>query len=110
MERRGLLVLVLVVFSVVLVSGCTDFLRRGADLATGGECMELEEEIEDHPGMDCRCYPTDFVPEGIRNRTGIEGEVTGKCFCTCRHEAVDDDVNISIVEGPDGQDIVTRLG
>lgn len=109
MDGKKILVIALVVSAVLVSAGCIDAVRRGLDSFTGGECTELEEEIEEHPGMDCRCYPTDFVPEDIENRTGLEGDFVGKCYCTCTHREVDEKVNVSVVEGPGGQQIVSYV-
>ncbi len=108
MKGEKVFVILLAVSAVLLVGGCVDALRRGVDRVGGGECTELEEEIEDRPNMDCRCYPTDFVPEGIQNRTGLE-EFEGKCYCTCSYEGMDEEVNVSIVEGPDGETVVSTV-
>ncbi|MFP4115792.1 MAG: hypothetical protein ACLFTQ_01100 [Candidatus Aenigmatarchaeota archaeon] len=108
MKGKGFLLVVLVVVATVTVAGCVDALRRGVDKLTGGECTELEEEIEDRPGMDCRCYPTDVVPEGIKNETEME-ELEGKCYCTCSYEGSDEEVNVSVVEGPGGETIISPL-
>ncbi|MFP4116577.1 MAG: hypothetical protein ACLFQ8_00585 [Candidatus Aenigmatarchaeota archaeon] len=108
MKVKTLAVLVLVVSATLMVSGCVDFLRRTADRVTGGECIELEKKAETRPGMDCKCYPTDFIPEGVKNQTDME-QLEGKCYCTCSFEETDEEANISIVEGPDGNTIISQL-
>lgn len=108
MKTKPMVVLVLVLSLTLLTSGCIDFLRRGADRLTGGECIDLEKEIQKRPSMDCKCYPTDFVPDGLNNSTGLE-EFEGKCYCTCSYEETDKKVNVSIVEGPDGERIVSTV-
>ncbi len=108
MNTRSLALVAVLLTAVVMVSGCTNMLRRGLDMASGGECMELEEKIEEHPNMDCRCYPTDFVPEGLKNRTGMDG-LTGKCLCTCSHVGAEEEVNVSVAEMPDGERVITTV-
>ncbi len=108
MRSKTLFVVMLAVSAAVLVSGCTNFVRRAADRVGGGDCIELEEQLSERPGMECRCYPTDFVPEGVGNKTGLEN-FEGKCYCTCSYEDVGEQVNVSIVEGPDGQTIISTI-
>jgi len=96
MKKKALIIVAVLSISLLATSGCVEALRKAADAATGGECMELEEKAEEQTGLDCKCYPTDIVPEGVSNQTGIE-ELEGKCYCTCSYEG--EEVNVSIVEG-----------
>lgn len=108
MKGKAVFVIMVAVSASLLVSGCTGFLRRAADRVGGGECMELEEKLGDQTTMDCKCYPTGFIPDDIANRTSMD-EYEGKCYCLCSPADSDEEVNISIVEGPDGETIVTRF-
>lgn len=101
MKGKVAVMMVLAVFAPLMVSGCTDFLRGAADKLSGSDCTELEERAASGPGMKCKCYPTGFIPETVKNKTEME-ELEGKCYCTCSYEEKDEEVNKSIVEIPDG--------
>jgi hypothetical protein len=93
--------------TILLSSGCIQKFADIADVATGGDCGEVEKELQ-QKGRDCKCYPTDFVPDKFKNKTGIEG----KCYCVCEvgEGANKTTKEVSIAQTRDGGYIISNMG
>lgn len=94
MERKimtGFALLLLV--GILTSSGCVQKVMDAVGELSGGECAKIEKELEKQ-GADCNCYPTDMVPDKLKNISDIKG----KCYCTCQVNGKQ--YNVSIVQAP----------
>lgn len=101
MERSSAVLITLFLVGVVVSSGCVN---RVMNLVPGGECEKIQKGLEESERVDCKCYPTDFVPDKFKNVTDIDS----KCYCTCKN-VEGNTSKIAIMETGEGQTIVTRL-
>lgn len=94
---------VLFTVSLILSSGCIQQIRKFTE-GKSSECKNIEKELKEKEGINCRCFPTDFVPKKFRNKTGIEG----RCFCMCQTQK-GNRTNISVARTKEGDYIISRL-
>ncbi|MFP4045645.1 MAG: hypothetical protein ACLFS3_01140 [Candidatus Aenigmatarchaeota archaeon] len=105
MKQKGVVLAVLLVSLIVFSSGCISKIGGVADELLDGECNELEDELNQKEGIECECYPTDFVPDKLKNKTDVEG----KCYCNCNSVKNNNTTKVSVVETGEGETIVSRL-
>lgn len=105
MKRKGLILVFLLVSSVVISSGCISKVGGAVDEFLGGECNDLEDEMNKKEGIECECYPTEFVPDKLKNKTDVEG----KCYCNCHDVDKNETAEVSVVETGEGKTIVSQM-
>lgn len=102
-EKTTQVLIVLFVASIILISGCVQQIRKFSR-DKGSQCKDIEKELKEKEGINCKCIPTDFVPKNFRNKTGIEGQ----CFCMCQTQK-GNRTNVSVARTKEGNYIISRL-